>query len=61
MGTLAIFFTWHCWEGAILGMGVGPLMPFSKIKSLSEILPSIHKRLTIISLIFFAIFAKIVT
>ena len=47
--------------GTILGMGVDLLIPFKNIKSLSEILPSIQKKLNIISLILFAIFAKIVT
>ena len=47
--------------GAISGMGVGILMPFRNIKSLSEILPSIQRRLALISLILFFIFAAIVT
>jgi len=47
--------------GTISGMGVGVLMPFKNIKSLSEILPSIQKRLTIVSLILFMIFTAMVT
>jgi len=47
--------------GAISGMGVGILMPFRNIKSLSEILPSIQKRLALTSSILFFIFAAIVT
>jgi len=47
--------------GAISGMGVGVLMPFKGIQSLSEILPSIQRRLTIASLILFMIFTAIVT
>jgi len=47
--------------GAISGIGVGVLMPFRNIKSLSEILPSIQKKLTVASLILFAIFTAIVT
>ncbi len=47
--------------GAISGIGVGVLMPFRGIKSLSEILPSIQRKLTIASLILFMIFTAIVT
>ena len=47
--------------GTISGVGVGLLMPFRNIKSLSEVLPSIQKKLTVTSLILFAIFTVIVT
>ncbi len=47
--------------GTILGMGVGILMPFRNMKSLSGTLPSIQRPLTIISLILFILFAVIVT
>jgi hypothetical protein len=47
--------------GTISGMGVGALMPFRNIKSLSEILPSIQRRLAIASLILFILFVAIVT
>ena len=47
--------------GAISGMGVGILMPFRNIKSLSEILPSVQRRLALISLILFFIFTAVVT
>jgi putative Ca2+/H+ antiporter (TMEM165/GDT1 family) len=46
---------------AITGMGVGGLMPFRKIGSLSEMLPSLQKRLALISSILFIIFAVMVT
>jgi hypothetical protein len=36
-------------------------MPFQKVKSLSEILPSIQKRLALISVILFLIFTFVVT
>lgn len=47
--------------GTISGMGVGVLMPFRNMKSLSEILPSIQRKLAIASLILFILFAGIVT
>lgn len=47
--------------GAISGMGVGLLMPFRNITSLSEILPVIQKWLAAVSLTFFLIFAALVT
>jgi hypothetical protein len=45
--------------GGISGIGVGVLMPFRKIKSLSETLPSIQRRLALISVVLFFIFAAI--
>jgi hypothetical protein len=47
--------------GTISGMGVGVLMPFRMMKSLSGVLPSIQRRLTIASLILFILFTAIVT
>jgi hypothetical protein len=47
--------------GGICGMGVGLLMPFRNIRSLSEIIPPIQRRLTLVSLILFFIFAAIAT
>ncbi|HUL23355.1 MAG TPA: hypothetical protein VLZ10_18010 [Thermodesulfobacteriota bacterium] len=41
-------------------MGVGILMPFRNIKSLSEVLPSIQRRLAIASLVLFILFTAIV-
>jgi hypothetical protein len=42
-------------------MGVGLLMPFRGVKSLSDILPSIQKRLALVSALLFLIFTLIVT
>ena len=47
--------------GTISGMGVGVLMPFRNTKSLSEVLPSLQKKLTTTSLILFMLFTVIVT
>jgi hypothetical protein len=47
--------------GTISGMGVGVLMPFRNIKSLSEIVPSIQKKLTAVSMILLIIFTAIAT
>jgi len=47
--------------GTISGIGVGMLMPFRNIKSLSDTLPSIQRRLAIASLILFIMFTAIVT
>jgi positive regulator of sigma E activity len=47
--------------GTISGVGVGVLMPFRNIKSLSEVLPSVQKRLTLASLILFILFTAIIT
>jgi hypothetical protein len=47
--------------GGVSGMGVGILVPFSKIKSLSESLPSLQKKLALISSILYTIFAVLVT
>jgi putative Ca2+/H+ antiporter (TMEM165/GDT1 family) len=47
--------------GGVSGMGVGLLMPFRKIGSLSETLPSLQKKLAFVSSILFTIFAVMVT
>ena len=47
--------------GAVTGMGVGVLMPFRNIKSLAETLPAFQKKLTIVSLTLFLLFAGVVT
>jgi hypothetical protein len=47
--------------GAITGMGVGVLMPFRNMESLSETIPSIQKKLAVVSLAFLLIFTVLVT
>ncbi len=47
--------------GTISGGGVGLLMPFRRIESLLEIIPSLQRRLALASAISFFIFATIVT
>ncbi len=47
--------------GTISGMGVGMLTPFRNMKSLSQVLPSIRRRLAIASLVLFILFTSIVT
>jgi hypothetical protein len=47
--------------GVIAGLSVGILMPFGKIRSLSEILPSFQRRLAATSSSLFLIFTAIVT
>ena len=47
--------------GGVSGMGVGVLMPFRKIGSLSESLPPLQRRLALISSILYFIFAVMVT
>jgi len=47
--------------GTIAGIGSGLLMPFRGVKSLSGILPSIQKRLALLSAVLFLIFTLIVT
>jgi hypothetical protein len=45
--------------GAISGLGVGAIMPFRKINSLSEILPCIQKRFALISILSYSAFLLI--
>jgi hypothetical protein len=47
--------------GTILGLGVGVLMPFKDINSLSEIVPPIQKKIALVAVILFFAFAVIVT
>ncbi len=47
--------------GTISGGGVGVLMPFRKMKSLSETVPSLQRRLALASTILFLIFTAIAT
>jgi hypothetical protein len=47
--------------GAIAGMGVGALMPFRKIESLSEIIPSIQRKLALVAVALYLIFTIMVT
>jgi hypothetical protein len=47
--------------GAITGLSVGVLMPFRKMKSLSEILPNFQRRLAMTSSTLFLVFTAIVT
>lgn len=46
--------------GATSGMGVGVIMPFRSIQSLSKIIPIIQRKLTITALAFYLLFAFIV-
>ncbi len=46
---------------AVSGMGVGTLMPFRKIRSLDNIIPSMMRKLTLVSVISYALFAAIAT
>ena len=47
--------------GAISGLGVGVLTPFSNGESLSKIIPELQRRLTAITLILYLLFTLIVT
>ena len=47
--------------GGISGIGVGVLMPYRNIKSLSEILSFVQRRLALASLVLFFVFTAIVT
>jgi len=47
--------------GTIFGLGVGVLVPFRNIKSLSRILPAVQRRLALTSSILFLIFGGLVT
>lgn len=47
--------------GGLAGIGVGLLMPFRKIASLENSLPAIQKRLTLISLFSYFLFAVLAT
>ncbi len=47
--------------GAVAGMGVGTLMPFRKIKSLENIIPAMMRKMTLFSVISYALFVAIST
>jgi hypothetical protein len=47
--------------GAVSGMGVGVLMPFRKIESLTLIIPAIQRKLAFIAVVLFLIFTALVT
>jgi hypothetical protein len=47
--------------GAISGLGVGAIMPFRGIQSLSKTVPAVQKKLTITALISYFLFTGIVT
>ena len=47
--------------GAVTGMGVGILMPFRKMRSLETTIPAIMRKLTLVSLISYALFTLIST
>jgi hypothetical protein len=44
----------------ILGTGVGILMPFRRIDSLSAVIPSLQKRITLVAVILFSVFLILV-
>ncbi len=46
---------------AVSGMGAGVLIPFRKRKSLAEIVPAMQKRLALVALILFLVFAGLAT
>jgi hypothetical protein len=45
--------------GVVAGLGVGALMPFAKIRSLSKSIPVVQKRLTLVCLVAYLLFAVI--
>jgi hypothetical protein len=47
--------------GTLTGIGVGILLPFNNIESLSEVAPSVQRKLSLASVILFLIFTLIVT
>lgn len=47
--------------GAVSGLGVGALMPFSACESLSRVIPAIQRRLTAMTLILYLLFTLIVS
>jgi hypothetical protein len=47
--------------GVVGGTGVGVLMPFRDIESLQQVVPRIQKKLTMMSVISYLLFAMIVT
>ncbi len=47
--------------GVVGGTGVGVLMPFRGVESLKQVVPLIQKRLAIMSMVSYMLFAIIVT
>jgi hypothetical protein len=47
-------------SGAVAGIGTGVLMPFRKVGSLARIIPDIQRRLTLVTLVCYLLFAVIV-
>jgi hypothetical protein len=47
--------------GAISGLGVGALIPFSSLPSLSRVIPLIQRRLALITLVLYLLFSLIVS
>jgi hypothetical protein len=47
--------------GAVSGLGTGALMPFRRIQSLSQIVPSIQRKLTFTALMLYLLFTAVVT
>ena len=47
--------------GAVAGMVVGTLMPFRKIRSLENIIPAMMRKMTLVSVISYALFVAIST
>jgi hypothetical protein len=45
--------------GAVAGIGAGLIQPFRKIRSLAEIVPHLQKRLALVAVIFFLVFAAL--
>ncbi|MDD2308959.1 MAG: hypothetical protein PHH91_05190 [Desulfuromonadaceae bacterium] len=45
--------------GAVAGIGTGVLMPFRRVSSLSSIVPSIQRRLTLVTLVCYLLFTMI--
>jgi len=56
-GYIGYFFYAALFGGAVSGMGVGLLMPFRSLPSLTAILPSLQRRLAVISLALTSILA----
>jgi len=46
--------------GTVTGIGVGAIAPFKKVESLANVLPPVQRRLLLVSMICFALFASIV-
>ena len=51
-GYIGYFFFAALFGGAVSGMGIGLLMPFLRLPSLTNILPAMQKRLAVVSLAF---------